>query len=204
MVSIDPSARIGKRVTVGANTFIGAYSVIGLGTPSLNESVTYIGDSCEVLHHVIIEPGATIENSVLVDHFCRIGTDSKIGKESKILYGARIHESVSIGEGCRIAGNCPDRTIIGHHVTHMGRINHSYNYPFDDWDTTIEVAATIEDNVVIGANALLIGNIRIGANTFIAPGEIIRKDIPPNSFCFNSRVETMPDWSTKLKRLTKF
>ncbi len=201
---IDSSARIGTNVSIGKGTFIGAYCVIGLPIPSSEDSVTLIGANCEILHHVVVEPGAIVDDEVFIDHFCRIGSRSRIGKKSRILYGARIHDEVTIGQDCRIAGNCPDRTKIGDQVTHMGRINHSYYYAFEDWDAPEEIAATIEDRVVIGANALLIGNIRIGRNTFIAPGEVIRKDIPQDSFCYNSRVERIPDWPQKIKRLANF
>lgn len=40
---------------------------------------------------------------------------------------------------------------------------------------------TIEDNVVIGANATILGDIIIGANSKIGANSIILKDVPPNS-----------------------
>jgi acetyltransferase-like isoleucine patch superfamily enzyme len=200
--SINSSAIIGAKVSLGLKICVGAYSIIGCVYPDTEDIETIIGNNCDILHHVIVEPGAEIGENVFIDHFSRIGNKSKIGNNTMILYGSRIHDEVIIGTHCRIAGNCPDRTTIGNNVTHMGRINHSYNFPFDDWNKPNEVAATIEDNVVIGANALLIGNIRIGNNTFISPGEIIRKNIPANSFCFNSKVINMPDWPEKIKCLT--
>ena len=38
----------------------------------------------------------------------------------------------------------------------------------------------IEDNVDIGANAVLVGDIRIGRNSIIGAGSIVVKDVPPN------------------------
>ena len=198
---IDSSARMGALVRVGNGTFIGAYTLIGIPSLSVGEGEVVIGKDCEILHHVVIEPGANLGDRVHVDHFCRVGSGSLIGNDTRILYGARVHENVVIGENCRIAGNCPDMTKIGNHVTHMGRINHSYNFPFEDWDGPSEIAATVEDCVVIGANALLIGNIRIGRNTFIAPGEIIRRDIPPDSFCSRSQIRHLPNWPAIIKLL---
>lgn len=40
---------------------------------------------------------------------------------------------------------------------------------------------TIEDNVVIGANATILGDIVIGANSKIGANSIILKDVAPNS-----------------------
>lgn len=40
---------------------------------------------------------------------------------------------------------------------------------------------TIEDNVVIGANATILGDIVIGTNSKIGANSIILKDVAPNS-----------------------
>ncbi len=40
---------------------------------------------------------------------------------------------------------------------------------------------TIEENVVIGANATVLGDIVIGNNTRIGAGSVVVKDVPPNS-----------------------
>ena len=39
---------------------------------------------------------------------------------------------------------------------------------------------TIEDNVVIGAGSIILGNIVIGQNSKIGAGSIVLKDVPPN------------------------
>ncbi len=65
-------------------------------------------------------------------------------------------------------------TIIGNTVT----VRHN---------TTIGVARdggkcpVIEDNVNIGANVVIIGDITIGNNSIIAAGSIVVKDVPPFS-----------------------
>lgn len=40
---------------------------------------------------------------------------------------------------------------------------------------------TIKDNVVIGAHAVVLGDITIGENTRIGAGSVVIKDVPPNS-----------------------
>ncbi len=39
----------------------------------------------------------------------------------------------------------------------------------------------IEDNCIIGQNALLLPNIRIGRNSIVQPGSMVNSDIPPDS-----------------------
>lgn len=48
-------------------------------------------------------------------------------------------------------------------------------------DIGIKRHATIKKNCLIGANAVLIGNIIIGEGSTIAAGAVITKDIPSNS-----------------------
>ena len=45
---------------------------------------------------------------------------------------------------------------------------------------------TIGDNVLIGANATILGNVRIGDNVSIGAASYIRKDVPNNTLAFSN------------------
>lgn len=45
----------------------------------------------------------------------------------------------------------------------------------------LENAPIIEDNVIIGAHATLIGRIKVGSNSVIGAGAIVTKDVPSNN-----------------------
>ncbi len=49
------------------------------------------------------------------------------------------------------------------------------------YDGHNELCPTIGDNVTIGANSVIIGNITIGNNVVIGAGSVVVKDIPSNS-----------------------
>ena len=38
----------------------------------------------------------------------------------------------------------------------------------------------LEDNVWIGANATIVGGVRVGKNSVVAAGAVVTKDVPPN------------------------
>ena len=58
----------------------------------------------------------------------------------------------------------------------------------------IENAPIIEDRVIIGAHATLIGKITIGGNSVIGAGAIVTKDVPCNSIVVGiNQVKTMND-----------
>lgn len=89
--------------------------------------------------------------------------------QTSIGFGTRIDHPVSIvinsktkiGKNCRI-----------HQQTTIGATNTVYPY-----DST----PIIGDNVYIGANANIFGNIVIGSNTLIGGGAVVTKSFPENS-----------------------
>lgn len=81
----------------------------------------------------------------------------------------RIHDNV------RIASNV---TFATHDVTHF-MLN---KMPGSKGGYT-ETLGCIEimDNVFIGTNVTILGNVRIGPNVIVAAGAVVTKDVPPDS-----------------------
>ncbi|MEG0177011.1 serine O-acetyltransferase EpsC [Anaerorhabdus sp.] len=99
---------------------------------------------------------------------------------ARFLTGIEIHPGATIGHGLFIDHGMGvvigETTVIGdnvqlfHGVTLGGTGNeHAKRHP------------TIEDNVVIGTGAKVLGNITIGENSKIGANAVVLKDIPPNS-----------------------
>jgi len=68
-----------------------------------------------------------------------------------------------------------------------------------DEELTSDSFPTIEDNVTIYANCMIIGGITIGKNSIIGAGTFIDKDIPPNKIVYNKRVLVMKENDRKIK-----
>lgn len=94
-------------------------------------------------------------------HF-QIPYDTKIGKGFYIAHFGRliIHPRSVIGHNV----NCSTGVVIG-----------------TQFRGPRKGAPTIGNYVWIGANALIIGNIRVGNNVLIAPGAYVNFDVPDNS-----------------------
>ena len=93
---------------------------------------------------------------------CVVYGETEIGEGTEFAYGGIavvIHKNAIIGKNCMI-GQC---STIGR-VHGKGR----------------EIPI-IEDNVYIGAGAKVLGGIRIGNNSIIAPNAVITKDVQPFS-----------------------
>jgi serine O-acetyltransferase len=87
---------------------------------------------------------------------------AKIGKNLIIDHGM----GVVIGETAEIGNNC----LIYHGVTLGGvDLNPVKRHP------------TLEDHVVIGAGAKILGNITIGAHSRVGANSVVIKTIPPHS-----------------------
>jgi serine O-acetyltransferase len=90
----------------------------------------------------------------------RISPDLRFGHHG---FGTMIHSNVVIGR----------RVFIWHHVTIAVRSRSGWNEPH---------AITIEDDVLIGAKAMIIGpekgSLRIGRGARIGAGAVVAKDVP--------------------------
>jgi len=101
------------------------------------------------------------------------GAEIRIGDKTRI-HGTCIHafESVIIGKGCLIAGNCQIIDGNGHDLSFPNveeRINSK--------GTSSPV--TIEDYVWIGANSIVLPGVTIGRGSVISANSVVVRDIPP-------------------------
>lgn len=96
-----------------------------------------------------------------------------------------------VGEGCYIipkdVGTEPYLVKIGNHVaiaSGVAFITHDGGpWIFREEIPDIQVFGpiVIEDNCLIGQNAILFPNIRIGKNSIVAAGSVVISDVPPNT-----------------------
>ena len=110
-----------------------------------------------------------------------------LGAESWIAGHALVRGDVSFGAHCTvnpyamISGKvtCGDGIRIASHVSLVG-----FNHGYDDPDTPIykqkheTLGITIEDDVWIGANAVVVDGVTIGRGAVIAAGAVVSKDVP--------------------------
>ncbi|MEW6103496.1 MAG: acyltransferase [bacterium] len=117
--------------------------------------------------------GCEIGDNTKIGAFVEVQKNAIIGKNCKISSHTFICEGVSIGDNC----------FIGHGVMFIND-----NYPKatnpngeiereEDWKERF-VKTIIENNVSIGSNATILGNINIGEGAIIGAGSVVTKDVP--------------------------
>ncbi|UXN75165.1 acyltransferase [Devosia sp. A8/3-2] len=109
------------------------------------------------------------EHSWIVGHALVRG-DVEFGAHSTVNPYAMISGKVRCGDGVRIAS----------HVSIVG-----FNHGFDDPSVPIytqkheTLGIVIEDDVWIGANAVVLDGVTVGKGAVIAAGAVVSKDVPP-------------------------
>lgn len=115
---------------------------------------------------------------------CSIGNNTKI---DSFVY---IEEGVTIGDNCKIRPFVfiPSGVKIGNNVfigPHVTFTNDRYPKIGRAWKLEFTV---VEDGVSIGASSVVLPGIKIGQNSLIGAGSIIKKNVPANSKLIGDRL----------------
>lgn len=113
-----------------------------------------------------IEPGACIRDQV------------EIGDNAVIMMGAIINIGAIIGEGTMIdmGAVLGGRATVGKHC-HIG----AGAVLAGVIEPASATPVIVEDDVLIGANAVVIEGVHIGRNAVVAAGAVVIEDVPANS-----------------------
>jgi acetyltransferase-like isoleucine patch superfamily enzyme len=111
----------------------------------------------------VVESFACINNAV---GDVLIGNHTRLGLHNTIIGPVRIGNNVNLAQGITVT---------------------ALNHNFDDTNKRIDEqgvstnAVTIEDDVWIGANAVVLPGVTIGTHCVVAAGAVVTKDVPPHS-----------------------
>lgn len=117
------------------------------------------------------------------------GVVESLEKSVTIQRGANLHRDVRIGEGSLIGENCviSEETEIGRRVL-IGPdvLVYTQNHAFDLESRTYRgmsdrVPVCIEDDVWVGARAIILPGVRIGRGSTVGAGSVVTKSVPPFS-----------------------
>jgi serine O-acetyltransferase len=101
---------------------------------------------------------------------------------STVLLSADFGPGMQIGTGFQlvhpIGVNIGYGLTVGNNVTFAGGVTAAARY-YDD--TGPQEFATICDGAIIGAHAVLVGNVRIGENAVVGANSVVLSDVPDNA-----------------------
>ncbi|UCE14066.1 MAG: N-acetyltransferase [Candidatus Heimdallarchaeota archaeon] len=195
---IAASARIYGPSTINERTIIDSYVLVGypkrgksrdLFSKEINTNLDNFFDEVSTgsiigkKNHIrpfttIYEDSSLKDNvetgtSVVIRENCHIGAGSIIGS------GSVLDSGVSIGKNARVQSNnfIPPKITIGDNVF----LGPCVQFANDKYPMSNRLISTfIEDNVVIGIGAIILGGITIEEGAVIGAGSLVTKNVPSN------------------------
>ena len=107
-----------------------------------------------------------------------------MGHHTVIGTNSVIEGQVVIGDFVKIEANCfiPTHTAIGNRVFFGPNVVLANDkYPLRQRDSYVPEGPRIGDNVSLGAGAIVLPGLHIGAGSFVAAGAVVTKDVPAGS-----------------------
>jgi galactoside O-acetyltransferase len=145
----------------------------------------YIGVGCEFIspHTISFEGLVTIGNN---SFFTAEGGCILVGNNTA--FNMNVHINASVGGVIRIGECC----LIGPYVV-MRTAGHRYNNPnlFIRQQGHIVGDIHIEDDVWIGANAVILGGVHIGRGAVVGAGAVVTQDIPTMAIALGVPAEVL-------------
>ena len=135
-----------------------------------------------------IEPGALIRDMVTIE------------KNAVIMMGAVINIGAVIGEGSMVDMNAVigARGILGKNV-HLG----ACAVVAGVLEPPSATPVITEDDVLIGANSVILEGVRVGKGSVVAAGSVVTKDVPPGVVVAGSPAKIIKSKDEKTADKTK-
>lgn len=192
--------RVGQGVQIFGNVIIGDDTVIDsdvtLGYPRAEGIKALFGDGDATSTEELLDRATTkttvIGAGSLLRRFTVIYEDVKMGRELDCAHEVIVREGCSlgdwvelsprayiksdarIGDHTRVGAIVCDRASIGNHCTIYGDIIHKFQSGISG---VKENSPVIEDGVVVGIRACVIGPVTIGRLSLVGAGSVVTHDV---------------------------
>ncbi len=194
-VRIGHGAKLYGPSEIGDNAIIDNYVIIGyptrrklidskVGNANLDELFDSISDGVRIGSRCIVRSGSVVyervvlEDGVETGHGVLIREDTIIGRDTKIGTATIIDGKVVIGSNTSIQSGVyiPPGVKIGSNVF----IGPRAVFTNDRYPPSRRLAEIIvEDDVIVGANSVIVAGIRIGRGAVIAAGSVVTRSVDP-------------------------
>lgn len=135
-----------------------------------------------------IEPGAiirdmvTIENNAVIMMGAVINIGARIGEGTMIDMGAILGGRVQVGKMCHVGAGAVLAGVI---------------------EPPSAQPVIVEDDVLIGANAVVLEGVRIGQGAVVAAGAVVVEDVPANTVVAGTPARVIKEVDDKTKSKTE-
>ncbi|MCX7252303.1 MAG: WxcM-like domain-containing protein [Burkholderiales bacterium] len=134
--------------------------------PLADVSAELIGAGSRVWQYVVILPGATIGHECNICAHCLIEGDVVIGDRVTVKSGVQLWDGLRVGNDVFIG---PNASFANDRFPRSRRRPEKF------------LQTILEDGASIGAGAVILPGITIGANAMVAAGAVVTRSVPPNA-----------------------
>ncbi|NDC48681.1 MAG: N-acetyltransferase [Micrococcales bacterium] len=149
----------------------------------MGSSAVHLGDiapsavvapSAKVWHHAQVREAATIGEGCVVGRGAYIGIGVHVGKNCKIQNHALVYEPAQLGDGVFVG---PAAVLTNDRLPRAVNPDLTLKSA-SDWDA---VGVTVCEGASIGARAVCVAPITIGAWAMIGAGSVVTRDVPAHA-----------------------
>ena len=140
------------------------------------------GAGCVIRSHTVIYAGNTIGANFQTGHSTLVREENIIGDDVSIGTQSVVEHHVTIGNGVRLHTRVfvPEYSVLGDGCwLGPGVMVTNARYPRSEGVKDRLIGAHIEEGAIIGANAVLLPGVRIGAHALVGAGSVVTKDVAP-------------------------
>jgi len=194
---IDPTALIASDVIIGhpgkasllqhrnldhgQGATIGARCILRSGTIVYETAV--LGSDIQTAHNVVIREQARIGDGCVFGNGTVVREGAVLGRNVRCMESVVISEGAVIGENVFIGPNVSftaGRQMTGA-MEAAGVMSHSDAAQAEGRYGDGRPSVSVEDEVRIGANAVILAGVRLGRACVIAAGSVVSTDVPPGA-----------------------
>lgn len=158
-IIIDEWSKIEQILTIN-KPYIEDYYIEGNIRNSAIKQLDVKSLNARIEHGAIIREDVKIGNNAIIMMGAIINIGSKIGDYTMIDMGAILGAKVEVGSNCHIGAGAVLAGVI---------------------EPPSAQSVVVEDNVLIGANAVILEGCRVGHNSVVGAGAVVIEDVLPNS-----------------------
>lgn len=148
------------------------------GLPTLGEGVIFgcdvrLGKGVKIWNYTVIQDNCVLGDNVMIGSFVDIGKNVTIGNNTQIQAHCTISNDCKVGNDVFIG---PNTTLLNDRYPHSNKLR----------------PVVIEDKVAVGGGVIIMPDVVVYRNAFIAGAAVVTRDVPPNTSVKSPAVPAYP------------
>lgn len=133
-----------------------------------------IGSGTSIWHLAQVREGVSIGSDCVIGRGAYVGPGVRMGDNCKLQNYALVYEPARLGDGVFIGP-----AVVLTNDTYPRAVNSDGSLKSaSDWEA---VGVTIEDGAAVGARAVCVAPLTVGAWSMVAAGAVVTKDVPAHA-----------------------